>query len=69
MEGGLQNGHAVLVFGFVNPRAASKDCRFAVRALDACGWSARRILKDRKARAPSDAPLSRQDSVSSSSKD
>jgi hypothetical protein len=54
---------AVLAFGFVNQRAALKDCRSAARALIAYGWSARRIRIDRKVIAPSGGPLSRPNSV------
>jgi len=53
----------VLVFGSVSQRAALKDCRSAARALVAFGWPARRIRIDRKASAPSGAPLSRPNSV------
>jgi hypothetical protein len=59
---------AVLVFAFVNQRAASKDGRSAAWALVVQGWSARRIRIDRKASAPSGAPLCRPDSVLSTPK-
>ena len=59
---------AVSVFGFVSQRGASKACRSAARASVALGWSARRIQIDRKASAPSGAPLSRPNSVSGTPK-